>query len=402
MWELVRQNKIKTLLLMLVLGIVLLLSGYLFAEIKFHNGLIGLSIASVLWIFHFGCSYFMGDSLFLQNNRAEKVHEQSLAPTLWNVTEEMAIASGMATLPNIYIIDDNAPNAFAVGRDPEHASIAVTSGLIKLCSRDELQGVIAHELAHINNRDSLYMMMAASMISIISSTLNLLTSGRHGSPYSRTYRSYSQRNNGSNLLLIVPAILISILTTLIYYSISRKREYLADATGAIYTRYPEGLASALEKISSHHQVVTSADTASAPLYIINPLKNSLAGLFSTHPSVESRIQILRSMGGTADFSSYSHAYQSVLHTQETIVPQSAIKNPSSTFATEPTPALVTHTPDTHADQLSRHREATDTLWKLHDYHFIHCDCGTNLKIPPQYSGKTIACPHCHKSYTIDV
>ena len=168
-----------------------------------------------------------------------------------------------------------------------------------MCTRDELQGVVAHELAHINNRDSLYMMMAASMVSIISLVIRMFTPSRRR-VFSRTHSRYSQ-SEGLHfltallgfLILALLALSISVFTTLIYYSISRKREYLADATGALYTRYPEGLASALEKISGNHAPITSADTASAPLYIVNPLKGNLTGWFSTHPSTQSRIKILR-------------------------------------------------------------------------------------------------------------
>lgn len=392
MWELVRQNQIKTVILMTILAFLMAGLGYGIAAVKMGNGPLGMGVALLIWGLHFTCSYYLGDSLFLSTNRAKKMPDASYAPTLWNVTEEMAIASGMAEIPNIYIIDERSPNAFAVGRDPDHSSVAVTSGLLELCNRDELQGVIAHELAHINNRDSFYMMMAASMISIISSATHVITSSGRRRSYSRTF-SRSHNDSGNLLLLLLPALIISGLSTLVYYGISRKREYLADATGAIYSRYPEGLASALEKIHQNHQPITAADKASAPLYIVNPLKANLSGLFSTHPSVESRVQILRSMGGSADYSAYNQAYQNILHTETSLIPKSALNSSTPVQAKAP--------PEKNNTFLNRHRETTDTLWKLNDYRFVSCDCNTSLKIPAAYLGQKIACPHCHKSYTIE-
>lgn len=397
MWELVRKNQQKTIFLMILLGGFLVFLGALASS--YFNGNItdGVVVAVILWGIHFFCSFYMGDSLFLNSNRAEKITDSSLSPTLWNVTEEMAIASGMAKTPNIYIIDDHAPNAFAVGRNPENSSIAVTAGLLKLCNRDELQGVVAHELAHINNRDSLYMVMAASMISIISFITSLLRSSANQRSYSRTYQHSSQGNAAGMVLLIIPAIIISMFTSLIYYSISRKREYLADATGAIYTRYPEGLASALEKISTHHKPVVSADRASAPLYIVNPLKGNLSGSFSTHPPVENRIKILRSIGTSMDYAAYNTAYKNVMQTNHNLLSKKTL---AQDLPSQERPPLPQTEPSNTI--LSRHREATDTLWKLHDYQFIHCTCDTTLKIPAQYKGRTISCPHCHKSYTIEL
>src|SRR4030042_1055349 len=200
----------------------------------------------------------------------------------------MSTAAGLPKLPEVYIIDEAAPNAFATGRDPQHAVVAVTAGLLETLNRDELQGVIAHELGHVANRDVLYMMMVGVMMGTI---VLLADIGGRAFFWGGGRRRTSSRSGGqAQLIILIVAIVLMILAPLvaqlIYLAISRRREYLADASAAMYTRYPDGLASALEKISHSTAKLTVATRATAPMYIVNPLgvsQRGLADLSSTHP-----------------------------------------------------------------------------------------------------------------------
>ncbi|MBP6904956.1 MAG: M48 family metalloprotease [Candidatus Pacebacteria bacterium] len=216
---------------------------------------------------------------------------------LHQIVENLAITAGLPK-PKVYIIPDAAPNAFATGRNAKHASIAVTQGLLQSLTRTELEGVLAHELAHIGNRDILLQSMVAILVGFIAIvadmfTRSLLWGGGGGR---------DNDNRGSNVLAIVGIIFIilsPIIATLIQLAISRRREYLADASGALLTRYPEGLASALEKISSYGAPMKTASNATAHMYISNPFgakaASGLKHLFMTHPPAAKRIQILRDM-----------------------------------------------------------------------------------------------------------
>jgi heat shock protein HtpX len=211
----------------------------------------------------------------------------------------MAIAAGLP-MPKVYIIDDSAPNAFATGRDPEHASVAVTSGLLKKLNRDELQGVIAHEMSHVGNFDIRY----AMLVGVLVGTTVLISDFFLRGLWFGGGRGGGGRGGGgyAQLIMLVVAILLAILAPLfarlIQLSISRQREYLADASAVRLTRNPKGLADALQKISGDREVLEAANRATAHLYIVNPVKGfekRAKGLFSTHPPIDERIQILRSM-----------------------------------------------------------------------------------------------------------
>lgn len=240
-------------------------------------------------------SYWYSDKLVLSMTRARPVTREEF-PDLWNVVENLAITAGLP-MPKVYVVDDPSPNAFATGRDPEHAVVAVTTGLLMLLERSELEGVIAHELSHIGNRDMLVMTVAvvlAGFIAMLADFFMRIT--LHGG-------SDRGKNPIVLVLAIVGIILAPIAAQLIQLAISRKREYLADASGALLTRYPEGLASALEKISRTGRPMQSANHATAHLFIADPfggeersLLSKIGGLFQTHPPAEERIKILREMG----------------------------------------------------------------------------------------------------------
>jgi heat shock protein HtpX len=318
-------------------------------------------------------------------------------PVLFNVVEEMCIASGLASVPKIYIIDDEALNAFATGRDPKHAVVAVTSGMLKALDRDELQGVIAHEISHVSNRDVLYMTMLAVMMGTIIFLAEMWRRGGRG--ITRTGGSRGRKSGGgaAGIILIVALLLMilaPILAQMIYYAVSRKREYLADASSAQYTRFPEGLARALEKLGGSTVKLRSATPALVPMYIVNPLKvtaKGLSDLSSTHPPISERIRILRSMGGRAGLKSYNEAFRKVTGRAVGVVPFTALTQSREVDARI---AAAVPAPASPLEHLQRVRQTTDLLWALDDYIFLQCVCETKLKIPPAYAGKHIDCPHC--------
>jgi heat shock protein HtpX len=259
------------------------------------RALFGLVLAFVVGTISGFVSYYAGGRIVLAASRAQEVTHNE-APQLFNVVEEMAIAGGLP-MPKVYIIKDSAPNAFATGRDPEHACVAVTSGLLEKLNRDELQGVIAHEMSHVGNFDIRYAMLVGILVgtTVLISDFFLRSLWFGGG---RRREGGGQAQIIMIIVAVVLAILAPIFARLLQLSISRQREYLADATAVKFTRNPKGLADALQKISGDREVLEAANRATAHLYIVNPIKRfekRATGLFSTHPPIEERIQILRSM-----------------------------------------------------------------------------------------------------------
>ena len=261
--------------------------GYVFSQVYGSSAILYVAVAfSVITSF---ASYWWSDKIVLSMSQAVLV-EREQNPELYTLVENLAITAGMPT-PKIYITDDPALNAFATGRDPEHGVICFTSGILARLSRTELEGVAAHELSHIKNRDTL----VSTVVVILAGFITILADMFQ---HSFLFRSRDNDNkNGVFLIVgIVLAILAPIAALLIRMAISRKRELLADASGALLTRYPEGLASALEKISGDPEPVSTASDATAHLYISNPFKGRhLTKLFMTHPPVEERVAALRDM-----------------------------------------------------------------------------------------------------------
>ncbi len=297
----IRGNKRKSFLLVFVLAVLTVATGYVvgYAFWGGHEaGLIALAIAFGAVMLMTMISYFSGDMITLALSGAREIKKAD-NPQLFNVVEEMSIAAGLP-LPRVFIINDDAPNAFATGRKPEKSAVAVTTGLLESLSRDELQGVIAHEMSHIQNYDILF----ATMIGILVGTIVMLSDVAIRSVfYGRRSRSSSSRKGGGGamvvmLLIALVLIIISpILAKIIQMAVSRRREYLADASGAKLTRYPEGLASALQKIAYSGKKMAHASRATQHMFIVNPLKPTLSvsGLMSTHPPVKDRIEKLRNM-----------------------------------------------------------------------------------------------------------
>ena len=254
MWEQIRSNQIRSVVLTFGLGLLLLAVGYFLGLYFFGSPTGGLVIALIVWAVMSLVAYFEGDSIFLAMSQARKIGRDDF-PRLYNLVEEMRIASGLEKMPDIYIIDDPALNAFAAGRSPNKAALAVTSGLLQKLNRDELQGVIGHEIAHIKNRDVLLMTMAGILLGTIVILAWYATRIMFYSAMSGGGRRSSRSGGGQGqailvLVGVILMILAPIAAQLLYFAISRRREYLADASSALYTRYPDGLASALQKLAT--------------------------------------------------------------------------------------------------------------------------------------------------------
>ncbi len=299
-WDQVSANIFKTWVIMFLFSIFTVGVVYVIAR-GFGYGEVGsLGILGYALIFtgimNF-VSYFWSDKIVLGVSQAKQISEKD-NKELYRIVENLGIAGGLPT-PKIYIIDDSAPNAFATGRDPKHASIAFTSGILEKLNKQELEGVAAHELSHVGNRDTLLM----AVVSVLVGTIALLSDFFMRSMWFGG-RDREERNGGQILMIlaIVAAILAPIVATLIQLAVSRRRELLADASGVLLTRYPEGLISALQKISADSEPLEVANRGTAHLYIVNPFKgqsaaNFMANLFNTHPPIEVRVKALQEMEG---------------------------------------------------------------------------------------------------------
>lgn len=289
MYDQIATNKRKTWLLMAIFGALIIGIGIALqtsGRYGYESVIFAVIVSGVMTI----GSYFGGDKMALWSSGAKEVTKDE-APGLYRVVENLCIANGQP-MPKVHIIHSNALNAFATGRDPKHASIAVTTGLIDVLENEELEGVLAHELSHVKNYDIRVMTVVVVLVGAIALLgdwflrMNL-TGGR------------DREDRGGNLLAILGIaflILSPLIAELIKLAISRRREYLADASGALLTRYPEGLARALEKISQSNVPLETASSATAHLFISNPFKQkSLLNLFSTHPPAAERIKRLRDM-----------------------------------------------------------------------------------------------------------
>ena len=295
-YDAVAANRWRTVALITVFTGLLIALGYAVGEVFAPGGgvamvpaALGLSGVSAT------ASYFAGDKLVLAQSQARE-----LAPgeetQLRNIVDTLSIGLGIPP-PRIYLIDDTAPNAFATGRDPKHASIAVTRGLLDKLDRTELEGVIAHELSHVGNHDIRVMLL----VTVLVGTIALLSDWMFRSFAFGGGRRGRDRGGGGGIVLIIAialAILTPIIATLIQLAVSRQREYLADASGALLTRFPPGLASALRKIAADKEALEVANKATASLYFANPLKDApraMDGLFDTHPPIAERIRRLEAM-----------------------------------------------------------------------------------------------------------
>lgn len=286
----------KTWLLMTVFFIAVIAIGY---AVAWYMGSPTILYAAVIFavLMNVG-SYWFSDKLVVKMTGAKPITREQY-PVLWNTVENLSITAGLP-MPKVYIVNDPAPNAFATGRNPEHAVVAATTGILAILDQTELEGVMAHELSHVGNRDMLVSTVAVVLAGFVAILADILM---------RSMMFGGGRDNngkGGALFLVLGIagiILAPLAAKMIQLAISRKREYLADASGVLLTRYPEGLASALEKISTHSQPMQRANTATAHLFISDPfggtskgIKQRISGLFQTHPPAADRIRILREMG----------------------------------------------------------------------------------------------------------
>lgn len=295
MYEQISSNVWRSRFLIFFFIILILVLGFVFGQVT-NFGYFGVFLAAVIAIVTSWGSYYYSDKIVLAMSRARPVQKEEF-PYLYNVIEGLSLAAGVP-VPKMYVIDDSAPNAFATGRDPEHSALAVTTGLLDKLDRVELEGVVGHEMSHIKNYDIRFMTLTVVMVGVVVLLSDWLLR-------SFWWGGRRRDNNGAGPIMLVLlvlglilAILAPLVAQLIRLAISRRREFLADASGAMLTRYPEGLANALEKIAGDTEPLEAANKATAHLFIINPLLEHggrVNSLFDTHPPIEERVKRLREM-----------------------------------------------------------------------------------------------------------
>lgn len=287
MYKAIAANKRNTVFIMTIFIMIVTALGYVFSQVYGSTGifwgtLIGAGVYALI-------QYFAAAKLALAVNGAHEIQKRD-NPKLYRIVENLSITNGMP-MPKVYLIDDVAPNAFATGRDPQHAHVAATTGIVELMSDRELEAVMAHEMGHVKNFDIRVMMIVFGLVSAIGLLADIFLR-------MLWFGDNRDRNQSPIFLIIgiVAVIVAPIIAMLVQFAISRQREYLADATGAMTTRDPEALASALEKIGQVGSGLKRQNSSSAHLFFANPLKGaSLAKLFSTHPPIEDRVKRLREM-----------------------------------------------------------------------------------------------------------
>lgn len=290
MYSQIASNKIKTFLIMSLFVVIIGTLGYAYSLYSGDSSsvIIIFSIAVIYAV----VSYFISSKVALTVNGAKPITKQD-NPRLYRIVENLSITTGMP-MPKVYIINDSAPNAFATGRDPKHAHVAATTGLLDIMSDSELEGVMAHEMGHVQNYDIRVMMVVFACVSVVGLMTDFIMR-------MMWFGGSDDDDGGSPIALVLTIVLALIAPTvalLVQLAVSRKREFLADATGALTTRYPEGLASALRKLEKHSTSLKRQNSSTAHLFFANPLKKrSLSKLFSTHPPIAERVARLQDMGG---------------------------------------------------------------------------------------------------------
>lgn len=399
MWEQIRSNRVRSAVVVVLIGVLLVATGAALGGAWGRGGesaIGGAAVALVLWFILWIVAATSGDKILLSLSGAQEV-QKSDHPVLFNVVEEMTIAAQLPQRPRVYVVDDPSPNAFATGHSPESSAVTVTTGLLRILDRDELQGVIAHEIGHVKNRDVKLMSTAGIMVGAI---VLIAEIGRRSLFFGggRRSRSSSKDNGGQAIVLIVSLlfmILAPIMAQLLYLALSRRREYLADASGAMFTRYPDGLASALEKIAAGSASIplANANAATAPMYIAAPRKMAASGeggsLFATHPPMAERVRILRSMGGRADLAAYDGAYRATKG--RSVVGTGSLTAAPQIPARERSPGAGTRTPS------QRYRAATDAILGASGYQSIECPCGAVMKLPASLQGRVTECLRCGRA-----
>lgn len=402
MWELIRINKRKSLFVLILMFILMVsFSGAVGAGFYPENYLTGILwgafIGLILWAVQAAVAYFAGDDIVLHFNMAVVVTPESY-PQLYNIVEEMKIAAGLAVMPEIYIIESPGLNAFATGIRSEKTAICVTRGLVENLNRDEIQGVIAHEMSHILNRDVLFMTFAGVMLGTITMLSNVMLRGtvaaNSNNRRSRKKGGFSGGHPAVILIILLFAIVAPILARIFYFTISKKREYLADASAARLTRYPIGLASALEKIAKHSSV-DFVSKITAPMFIVNPHfagvdEDSLFAA-STHPPIYKRIAILTQLqhGGKVSLENYQKLYEKELSTSGLFSKTTLNSDKSEAVRAESTEKFTESRTD-----------VADIILANTGFKIVTCECGLKIKLPPSDLRMKVVCPRCRKEVSV--
>jgi heat shock protein HtpX len=396
MWEAIAANTRRSWILISLMGVLLVIVGFA-VGISIHpdGGVFGVLFAVALWLVLWAVAALGGDSLLLLSAGGRKITRDD-APQVWNIVEEMKIASGLPFMPDVYLVDDPSPNAFAVGRGKNKGAVAVTTGLLKRLTRDELQGVVGHEIGHITNRDTFFMTMAGVMLGaiVMISEVVLRMMGWGG----RARRKGGGTHPAVLIVALLAVILAPLFARLLYMACSRRREYLADACGARFTRYPEGLASALEKISGSlgrgmaDDEATTGNKVLAPMYIVNPMQAFVAAaLFSTHPPTEDRVRILRGMAG-AGYTAYEEAYKRMHGGRDACIGARTLEIAEPVSIRAGTPE-----PESGPDRVGRLQKVEELVGRLNDLLMLSCACGVNIRVPAEFRGPAVKCPRCGRT-----
>ena len=390
-WELIEFNKRQTVFLFIILAVFLLILGFLIGYfIKgITGGYWGILGGFVLWAIFATVSYFMSDQIILNITGVGIPDKETFKP-LYNILEEVKLAAGLQITPDILVVDEQAVNAFTLGKKTEQSVIVLTSGLLSKLSRDEIQAVIAHEVAHILHKDNLLMTNAIALGWLIIFLSAILRGNIFASSSDR--RRSSSTGGGSiqlMLLSLIFSILAPIITIIIIQTISKKRIYLADATAVRLTRYPAALISAMDKISESDVSYVNKNRMTAILFFDDPYTDSFS-LFKSHPPLLKRIRILQALNDSVNYYDYSMAFSKVTR-KKRIMPLSLLKN------TETLPiinAAVATTPLFSSNSTNKIM-ANDIIRSMLNYTFIACDkCGMQFKLPEDFVKPLIKCPRC--------
>jgi heat shock protein HtpX len=428
--ELIRKNQRKSIYLIVLSFVILLIVGYVLGDI-FYTYLAtrrGANFAGDRNLFAFGFAGFIGlveliQVYFIFNGKPRSLLKQfGMKPAnqtqfrkLNNVIAEMSIASGLRKVPEAYVIPSKAANAMAFGTSPENGAIAVTAGLLSICNRDELQGVVAHELSHLINKDSMLLEVCRSTLGMVivlrDVMLRSLYWGSMGRGNYRTSSKSSGKGKSSMHLVfiiigVIFALIAPILVQLIYYSLSREREYLADAVSARLTRYPAGLASALTKIAYSTNTLKDVDKVSAAAFIDTPFGDVVVTSKGTrtHPPIWNRIKILKKMSGGAGYIDYQKAYREVTNSKPAFMPESVAGNTTKLplragEALVDEPGMVSSSEEMEA--LTQSLRSDDIIRMTEGYGFIDCECGMNIKVPPDFGKFEVKCPRCGRRHVLE-
>jgi heat shock protein HtpX len=397
MREIIAANQRRSFLLISSMIMVLVMIGLLLGEAVAPGGggLFGVMAAGVIFAIQWGIYSFSPSSLVMQGMGGRRI-EKVECPRLFNIVEEMQLAAGLDKMPEVWLVDSPSPNAFAYSDARGNAAVAATTGLLWRLNRDELQGVMAHEVAHIMNRDVRFMTLAGvilgSIVILADMSLRMMRFGGRSSS-----RSSSSNSGGLQLALLLGLLLLAVLgpfmAQLLYFAISRKREYLADAAATVYTRYPEGLASALERIQAHAAGLPGNKVAHA-MCIVPPQAAAASGetesWSSTHPPTSKRIAILRSMGTSAGLAAYEEAARQTLGGAG-VVPRGDLSEASP---------LQARTGSEEGPIMDR-PDVRKSVQAARGFRVLHCACSMEIRIPPGYESDTIRCIRCSASHRVD-